>query len=111
MCLSYSSVKEENGYIRFCAACRRLNDIPIKDSYPLPRIEKSLDALTGSEWFSALALESGYWQVEMEEEDKVKTTITACSGFYQFKVMPFRLANAPTTFEWLIERVLSGLPP
>ena len=49
--------------------------------------------------------------MEMEDEDKVKTAFTAGSGLYQFKVIAFGLANAPATFEQLMERVLSGLPP
>ena len=85
--------------------------VTIKDSYPLPHIDNTLDALIGSQWFSTLDLSSGYWQVEVSEDDKPKTTFTmGTGGLYQFKVMPFGLCNAPTTFERLMEKVLSGLP-
>ena len=82
----------------------------MKDSYPLPRIDDSIDALSGSSWFSTLDLASGYWQVAIEERDWPKTAFTAGSGLYQFTVMPFGLCNAPATFERLMEHVLSGLP-
>jgi len=88
----------------------RLNSVTVKDSYPLPRIDDSINALSGSSWFSTLDLASGYWQVEVEEKDRPKTAFTAGSGLYQFTVMPFGLCNAPATFERLMERVLSGLP-
>ena len=89
---------------------RKLNSATVKDSYPLPRIDDSIDALSGSCWFSTLDLASGYWQVEVEERDRPKTAFTTGSGLYQFTVMPFGLCNAPATFERLMERVLSGLP-
>ena len=88
----------------------RLNSATVKDSYPLPRIDDSINALSGSCWFSTLDLASGYWQVEVEEKDRPKTAFTTGNGLYQFTVMPFGLCNAPATFERLMERVLSGLP-
>ena len=56
---------------------RRLNSVTRKDSYPLPRIDDTLEALSGATWFSSLDLKSGYWQVGVHPEDREKTTLTA----------------------------------
>jgi hypothetical protein len=61
-------VTKKNGSIRFCLDYRRLNEVTIKDCYPLSRIDDSLDCLRGSKWFATLDLASGYWQVELGSE-------------------------------------------
>ncbi|XP_062599620.1 uncharacterized protein LOC134261188 [Saccostrea cucullata] len=101
--------KKKDGTFRFCIDYRKLNSCTIKDAYPLPRIDESLDQLSGSSWFSTLDLCSGYWKVEMEPDDKQKTAFATRRGLFQFKVMPFGLCCAPATFERLIENVLAGL--
>lgn len=103
-------VEKKDGTPRLCVDYRRLNEKVLKrDCYPIPRIDESIDTLTGSKWFSTLDLASGYWQVEVNPEDKEKTAFSTHMGLFQFNVMPFGLSNAPATFERLMESVLSGL--
>ena len=83
--------------------------LPRKMLHPLPRIDDTLDALSGAQWFSTLDLASGYWQVEIDPADREKTAFGTSFGLHQFKVMPFGLCNAPSTFQRLMEITLAGL--
>ena len=103
-------VKKKDGSTKFCVDYRRLNSMTRKDSYSLPQINNTLEALSGATWFSTLDLKSGCWQVEVHPSDREKTAFSTEKGLWQFKVMPFGLCNAPATFEHLMEKVLAGLP-
>ena len=87
-----------------------MNGVTKKDSYPLPRIDESLDLVSGSSWFSALDLRSGYYQVPLSPEARPKTAFCTGRGLWQFKVLSFGLCNTPATFARLMDRVLSGIP-
>ena len=99
-------VEKKNGKLRFCVDFRKLNNVIKKDNYPLPRIDDMLETLSNSEWYSSLDMASGFWQVEMEPEDREKTAFITKFGTYKFTVMPFGLCNAPATFQRLMDTVL-----
>ena len=86
-----------------------MNQITKKDSYPLPRIDDTLDALSGVKYFSTIDLLSGYWQLEMDPSSREKTAFATHCGLYEFLVMPFGLTNAPSSFQRVMECVLQGL--
>ncbi|UYV70961.1 hypothetical protein LAZ67_8001260, partial [Cordylochernes scorpioides] len=99
-------VKKKDGKFRFCVDYRNLNSITVKDQYPLPRIDDCFNSLHGSRYFTSLDLCSGYWQVEVEEQDREKTAFVTPDGLYHFNVLPFGLCNGPATFERLMDNIL-----
>ncbi|KER20294.1 hypothetical protein T265_11124 [Opisthorchis viverrini] len=104
-------VRKKDGSLRICVGYRQLNQVTERDSFPLPRVDDTIDAVAGSKWFSNLDLASGYWQVEVHPKDRCKTAFAVPSGLYEFETMPLCLANAPTTFQRLMQTVLAGLVP
>uniref|UniRef100_A0A8C1XCE3 Gypsy retrotransposon integrase-like protein 1 n=1 Tax=Cyprinus carpio TaxID=7962 RepID=A0A8C1XCE3_CYPCA len=108
-CSPYASpivlVKKKDGSLRMCVDYRQLNARTRKDAFPLPRIEESLDSLTGARWFSTMDLASGYNQVPVSEQDRPKTAFCTPFGLFEWNRMPFGLCNAPSTFQRLMQRL------
>ena len=91
--------KKKDGSVRFCIDYWKVNAVTRRDVYPLPRMDDTLDNLAGAKWFSTLGMVSGYWQVEVADEDKEKTAFCTPDGLYEFNVLPFGLCNGPAMFQ------------
>ena len=102
-------VRKKDGSTWFCVDYRKVNAVTHKDAYPLPRVDDTLDTLSGSIWFSSINLKSGYWQVEVAPKDCEKTAFCTQEGLFEFNVMPFGLCNAPATFQQFMDCILAGL--
>jgi hypothetical protein len=84
---------------------RSLNDVTIKNKYPLPRIEDLFDQMRRAKVFSKIDLRSSYHQLKIRPSDIPKTTFTTRYGLYEYMVMSFGLTNAPTYFMYLMNKI------
>jgi len=94
------------GMDRMCINYAPLNEVTEKDSRPIPIIKEYLALFHGVQWLTVLDLASAYWQILLIKRSQKYTAFLTAYGLYQFKVMPFGLANAPATFQRLMNDVL-----
>lgn len=99
--------KKKNGDVWLCVDNRKLNERTVNDAYPLSRLNNLLKRLSGSRILTTIALNFGYWQVDVEENSRQFTAFTTPKGIHKFKVTPPGLKNAPATFMRLVDEVLS----
>ena len=98
-------VDKRDGTTRLCVDYRKLNDVTIKNKYPLPKIEDLFDQLNGARIFSKIDLRTGYHQLKVRETDIPKTAFITRYGLYEYTVMSFGLTNAPAYFMNLMNKV------
>jgi hypothetical protein len=99
-------VPKPNGRgLRLCVDYRALNQVTIKNSYPIPRIDDLLDSIADARYFTSLDLTSGYHQIRISEEDVPKMAFRTPMGHFQFKVLIEGLTNAPATFQTVMNSI------
>jgi hypothetical protein len=100
------TTKKDNSK-RFVVDYRKLNDITIPDTYPMPNVDDLIENCKGCRYFSQLDMAAGYWCVPIREKDKHKTAFTVPRGKFEFQRMPFGLRNSGSTFQRKMDNVLN----
>lgn len=110
---SYASpvvlVKKKNGDSRLCVDYRALNAITVRDRHPLPNIDDQVSKLAGMNYFTSLDLAQGYHQLLILPEDTHKTAFVIPQGHYEYNRVPFGLANAPSVFMRLMNKIINSI--
>lgn len=108
-CAPIVIARKKDGTNRFCVDFRKLNNITVFDSEPMPNPESIFAKMSGKKFVSKIDLSKGYWQVPMDHQSKHLTAFSTPCGLFQFTTMPFGLVNAPATFNRLMRKLLHGM--
>ena len=100
---------KKDGGLRLCVDYRGLNKVTKKNRYPLPLISETLDRMVGAAVFTKLDLKDTYHRLRIKISDEWKTAFRTRYGHFKYLVIPFRLANAPVTFQAYINHAIQGL--
>src|SRR3954469_13071335 len=103
-------VDKRDDTIRMCVDYRKLNEVTIKNKYPLPKIEDLFDQLNGDRVFSKIDLRTGYHQLKVRQSDIPKTAFMTRYGLFGYTVMSFGVTNAQAYFMNLMKKDLHELP-
>ena len=102
-------VPKKDGTLRLCVDYRGLNQVTVKNRYPLPLITEIMDRVSGSQFFSKIDVKDAYHRIRIRRGDEWKTAFRTRYGHFEYVVMPFGLTNAPATFQGYIHEALQGL--
>lgn len=102
-------VRKKDGTLRPVQDYRRLNDITIKNSYPLPLISSIVDKLSKSKYYTKLDLRARYNNIRIKEGDEWKMAFVTPRGLYEAMVMFFGLCNSPATFQHMMDELFHDL--
>lgn len=102
-------VQKPDGSFRFVVDYRELNKVTRIDPYPLPNIQETISQLGAARFFTVMDMASGFWQIEMDENDKEKTAFNTPTGHYQWRRMPMGLVNSSAVWQRTADVILAGL--
>ena len=102
--------KKKDNSIRFVVDYRDLNDVTIKDSYPMPDVKDMLEKMSNSKYYSKLDMASAYWAVPIREEDREKTAFMTPHGLMEMCVTGYGLCNSQATYQRLIDELTEPVP-
>lgn len=102
-------LRKKDGSLRPIIDYRDINKITVPDVYPIPRMDEMLAILGPCKYFTVLDMAKGFFQIEVEEGDRLKTAFICEHGLFQYKRMPMGLRNSPSTFQRCVDAILGDL--
>ena len=102
-------VPKKDGSVRVCIDYRALNNVSVRDMFPLPRMEDILHSLGTAQFFTKIDLKAGYWQIALDPADRHKPAFRTQDGLFEFIMMPFGLQSAPATFQRLMNTIFDDM--
>ncbi|KAL0167369.1 hypothetical protein M9458_039213, partial [Cirrhinus mrigala] len=103
------SFVEKDGGLRPCIDYRGLNNVTVKFRYPLPLVPSALEQLREATIYTKLDLRSAYNLIRIREGDEWKTAFLTTRGHYEYRVMPYEMANSPAVFQSFINKIFKDL--
>ncbi|SJL16238.1 related to TY3B TY3B protein [Armillaria ostoyae] len=107
--LPFFFVKKKDGSLRPIQDYRKLNEMMIKNRYPLPLISELIDKLQEAKYFTKLDICWGYNNVRIKEGDEEKAAFCTNRGLFKLTIMFFKLTNSPATFQWMMNNIFKDL--
>ena len=102
-------VPKPNGQVRLCTDFRKVNNVTIKDSYPLPRIDDIIDSVGKSKFLTQLDMLKGYHQIPLTKRARLISAFITPFGLFEYTRLPFGLCNAPATFQRVVNEIVQDL--
>ena len=102
-------VMKKDGTPRVVIDYRALNEITVKNRYPLPLMDELFDRVANAKWFSKIDLRSGFHQIGIRPEDREKTAFRTRYGSFEYTVLPMGLCNAPSIFMQLMNETFADM--
>jgi hypothetical protein len=102
-------VPKKDGGLRTTIDYRKVNELILPDSYPMPRTDEILDNLHGAKYFSKLDMTDGFWQIALAEDSRDYTGFVTRSKFWRWKVLPMGLKSSPSVFQRKMDCILGEI--
>ncbi len=108
-CAGMVVVPKKSGAIRICVNLKLLNECVLREVYPIPTVDDTVAQLAGARVFSKLDVNSGFWQIPLEEQSQLLTTFITPFGRFCFNKLPFGISSASEVYQKCMNQILEGL--
>ena len=102
-------IPKPDGSFRFCTDYRKVNQVTVRDSFPLPRIDEIIDTISQSSYITTIDLQRGYYQIKLTPRARIISAFVTPFGLFQYKVLSFGMCTAPATFQRMITGIVQDL--